>query len=81
VNGARGPVRRGPHLPAAVDDLVQLMGMFHGYLRDSPLALERTLRDLRSAPLNYSNDRLHAADGALVLMDQEVRHVVSSRLT
>ncbi|ANS70544.1 acyl-CoA dehydrogenase type 2 [Streptomyces lincolnensis] len=67
--------------PAAVDELVQLMGMFHGYLRDSPLALERTLRDLRSAPLNYSNDRLHAADGALVLMDQEVRHAVSSRLT
>jgi alkylation response protein AidB-like acyl-CoA dehydrogenase/acyl carrier protein len=61
--------------PAAVDDLVQLMGMFHGYLRDSPLALERTLRDLRSAPLNYSNDRLHAADGTLVLMDQDVRHV------
>ncbi|MDG4795551.1 acyl-CoA dehydrogenase family protein [Micromonospora sp. WMMD1082] len=61
--------------PAAVDDLVELLGMRHGYLRDSDLALERALRDLRSAPLNYSNDRLHAADGALVLMDREVRHV------
>ncbi|MEE1942751.1 acyl-CoA dehydrogenase family protein [Streptomyces sp. TRM 70361] len=60
--------------PAAVDELIELTGMFHGYLRDSPLALERTLRDLRSAPLNYSNDRLHAADGALVLMDRDVRH-------
>ncbi|WBB78734.1 acyl-CoA/acyl-ACP dehydrogenase [Micromonospora sp. WMMD882] len=61
--------------PAAVDELVELLGMRHGYLRDSELALERALRDLRSAPLNYSNDRLHAADGALVLMDREVRHV------
>ncbi|WFE41150.1 acyl-CoA dehydrogenase family protein [Micromonospora sp. WMMD998] len=61
--------------PAAVDELVELLGMRHGYLRDSDLALERALRDLRSAPLNYSNDRLHAADGALVLMDREVRHV------
>ncbi|MFJ8593526.1 acyl-CoA dehydrogenase family protein [Streptomyces sp. NPDC093598] len=61
--------------PAAADELVELLGMRHGYLRDSPTALERTLRDLRSAPLNYSNDRLHAADGVLVLMDREVRHV------
>lgn len=61
--------------PAAVDELVDLLGMRHGYLRDSPTALERALRDLRSAPLNYSNDRLHAADGVLVLMDREVRHV------
>jgi acyl-CoA dehydrogenase len=58
---------------AAVDDLVELMGLRHGYLRNSPLALERALRDLRSASLNYANDRLRAADGALVLMDPEVR--------
>jgi acyl-CoA dehydrogenase len=61
--------------PAAVDDLVEILGMRHGYLRDSDVALERAVRDLRSAPLNYSNDRLHAADGTLVLMDREVRHV------
>ncbi|NED70923.1 acyl-CoA/acyl-ACP dehydrogenase [Streptomyces sp. SID9944] len=61
--------------PAAADELTDLMGMRHGYLRDSATALERTLRDLRSAPLNYSNDRLHAADGVLALMDREVRHV------
>jgi acyl-CoA dehydrogenase len=61
--------------PAAVDELVELVGLRHGYLRDSELALERVLRDLRSASLNYSNDRLHAADGALTLMDKEVRHV------
>lgn len=61
--------------PSAVDELVDLLGMRHGYLRDSATALERALRDLRSAPLNYSNDLLHAADGVLVLMDREVRHV------
>ncbi|MGP2436207.1 acyl-CoA dehydrogenase family protein [Streptomyces sp. JW3] len=60
---------------AAVDELVELAGLRHGYQRTSPLALERALRDLRSASLNYGNDRLHAADGALVLMDQDVHHV------
>jgi hypothetical protein len=58
-----------------VQDLIDLVGMRHGYLRGSDTALERTLRDLQSAPLNYSNDRLHAADGSLVLMDRSVRHV------
>lgn len=59
---------------AAVDELIEVAGLRHGYLKDSPLALERALRDLRSATLNYSNDRLHSADGTLVLMDQDVRH-------
>lgn len=58
---------------AAADDLVELMGLRHGYLQDSPLFLERTLRDLRSASLNYANDRLLLANGALVLLDREVR--------
>lgn len=58
---------------AAVDELVELTGLRHGYLCDSPLWLERTLRDLRSASLNYANDRLHLADGSLVLLDPEVR--------
>ncbi|MGC5346986.1 acyl-CoA dehydrogenase family protein [Streptomyces sp. DT171] len=57
----------------AVDELVDAVGMRHGYLRDSPTRLERALRDLRSAALNYSNDRLHLADGNLVLLDPEVR--------
>ncbi|MGW2640676.1 acyl-CoA dehydrogenase family protein [Streptomyces sp. NPDC001348] len=58
----------------AVDDLVTAVGMRHGYLKDSPTGLERSLRDLRSAALNYSNDRLHLADGRLALLDQEVRY-------
>ncbi|MCZ0975671.1 hypothetical protein O1L55_39445 [Streptomyces albulus] len=57
---------------AAVDDLVTALGLRHGYLQDSPTGLERALRDLRSAALNYSNDRLHLADGRLALRDQGV---------
>lgn len=57
---------------AAVDDLVDAVGLRHGYLQDSPTRLERALRDLRSAALNYSNDRLHLADGRLALRDQGV---------
>ncbi|MFJ9824217.1 acyl-CoA dehydrogenase family protein [Streptomyces sp. NPDC101160] len=57
----------------AVDELVELVGIQHGYLRNSPLFLERTFRDLRSASLNYSNDRLYRANGSLSLLDAEVR--------
>jgi acyl-CoA dehydrogenase len=59
---------------AAVHELVELVGLRHGYLRGSATGLERTLRDLRSASLNYANERLHLADGALVLMDRDVCH-------
>ncbi|HEX5116513.1 MAG TPA: acyl-CoA dehydrogenase family protein [Pseudonocardiaceae bacterium] len=55
-----------------VDQLIELAGLRHGYLRDSTLGLERTLRDLRSASLNYSNDRLLLANGALALLDRGV---------
>jgi acyl-CoA dehydrogenase len=54
------------------DTLVELAGLRHGYLRDAPLPLERLLRDLRSASLNYANDRLLLANGALALLDREV---------
>jgi acyl-CoA dehydrogenase len=58
---------------AAVDELVELVGLRHGYLRGSPLMLERAFRDLRSASLNYADDRLRLANGVLVLLDPEVR--------
>ncbi|MEU3574079.1 acyl-CoA dehydrogenase family protein [Kitasatospora sp. NPDC036755] len=58
---------------AVVDELVDAVGMRHGYLKGSPTRLEQALRDLRSAVLNYSNDRLHLADGRLALLDPEVR--------
>ena len=57
----------------AVDRLVQLTGLATGYLRTSPIPLERHFRDLRSASLNYANDRLVTASGALSLMDRSVR--------
>ena len=56
----------------AVDRMVQLAGLGVGYNRRSPLPLERCLRDLRSASLNYSNDRLLVVSGALTLMDRSV---------
>ncbi|MET7852830.1 acyl-CoA dehydrogenase family protein [Streptomyces avermitilis] len=57
----------------AVNELVDAVGLRHGYLQDSPTRLEKALRDLRSAALNYSNDRLHLADGQLCLLDPDVR--------
>jgi acyl-CoA dehydrogenase len=68
-------VRAGQECFRAVDELVDLVGLRHGYLTDSPLRLERALRDLRSASLNYGDDRLRLASGALVLMDSQVRLV------
>ncbi|WP_327000855.1 acyl-CoA/acyl-ACP dehydrogenase [Dactylosporangium sp. NBC_01737] len=58
---------------AAVDELIDLVGLRHGYLRNSPTALERVLRDLRSASLMYANDRLLLANGRLALFDRAAR--------
>jgi alkylation response protein AidB-like acyl-CoA dehydrogenase len=56
----------------AVDRMVQLAGLSLGYSADSDLPLERAFRDLRSAALNYANDRLWTANGALCLIDRRV---------
>ncbi|MER7145005.1 acyl-CoA dehydrogenase family protein [Streptomyces xanthochromogenes] len=56
----------------AADRMVQLAGLAAGYGTDSPLPLERTFRDLRSAALNYSNDRLWTANGTLSWADRAV---------
>jgi acyl-CoA dehydrogenase len=57
----------------AVDELVEMTGLQGGYLARSPLRLERAFRDLRSASLNYGNDRLRLASGSLALMDSGLR--------
>jgi acyl-CoA dehydrogenase len=57
---------------AAVHELMDLAGLRHGYLRRSDLALERAFRDLRSASLNYHNDRLRQANGSFALLDRGV---------
>jgi acyl-CoA dehydrogenase len=85
VDGTSGPSTTPMHLLvntlkthsaeqcfAAIDDLVELVGLRHGYLTTSPLFLERAFRDLRSASLNYGNDRLYLVNGSLALLDQEV---------
>ena len=63
---------------AVVDELVQLVGLRYGYIRDAPFPLERLFRDLRSASLNYANDRLLLANGALALLDREVTLAVAA---
>jgi acyl-CoA dehydrogenase len=54
----------------AVSRLIKITGMATGYLKTSPIPLERQFRDLRSASLNYSDDRLLTATGALSLLDR-----------
>ena len=56
----------------AVDDLMQLVGLRHGYSKVGPVPVERVFRDLRSASLMYSNDRLLIANGKLSLLDGAV---------
>ncbi|MDH6108216.1 acyl-CoA dehydrogenase [Kitasatospora sp. MAP12-15] len=56
----------------AADSMVQLAGMNGGYSRLAPLKFERHFRDLRSARLNHSNDRMWPATGALTLLDPKV---------
>ncbi len=56
----------------AVDRMVELAGLSVGYSAKSPIPLERVFRDLRSASLNYSNDRLWTANGALTLWDRHI---------
>ncbi|WP_186368897.1 acyl-CoA dehydrogenase family protein [Kocuria marina] len=53
----------------AVNLMVEIGGLGHGYMRTSPTRLERVFRDLRSASMNYSNDRLYNDNGRLVLRD------------
>ncbi|MDQ1024737.1 acyl-CoA dehydrogenase [Streptomyces umbrinus] len=56
----------------AADSMVQLAGMNGGYSRLAPIKFERHFRDLRSARLNHSNDRMWPATGALALLDPKV---------
>lgn len=59
----------------AADRLMDLLGLRHGYMRSSAIPMERLFRDIKSARLNYSNDRLTTANGTLTLLDPEVRLV------
>lgn len=62
----------------AIDTLMLLAGLKHGYSIGSEIELERVFRDIRAASLTYSNDRLWASTGALTLLDRGVRLVGDS---
>lgn len=50
------------------NQMIELCGFELGYTRGA-VRLEQLLRDLRSAAINYSNDRLLSATGRLVFLD------------
>ncbi|MFF9118766.1 hypothetical protein ACF09Y_24725 [Streptomyces massasporeus] len=54
-----------PPTPAfsAVDRMVQLDGLALGYRHDAAIRLERLIRDLRCASLNYAHKRLQLVNG------------------
>lgn len=54
---------------SVADRLIELSGLSQGYLKDTELGFERTFRDLRSASLMVSNDRLLEANGKLILAE------------
>ncbi|MEM5666311.1 hypothetical protein AAHB94_31980 [Bacillus toyonensis] len=56
----------------AVDKLIEVAGLYHGYLKNSETTLERTFRDLRAASLMYHNDRLKIANGKMSLFDSDL---------
>ncbi len=56
----------------AVDNLVQLAGLRHGYLKNGSLALERTFRDLRAASLMNSNNEMRVGLGAMAFLDRKI---------
>lgn len=64
----------------AVNELMQLSGLRYGYLKNNRVSLERTFRDLRSASLMYTNDRLLMANGKLTLLDRDILAGSTDRL-
>ena len=57
---------------SAVDRLIAFVGLDGGYQTTGAARLERHFRDLRSASLNYGNDRLISSIAALTLLDRRV---------
>ena len=53
----------------AIERLVELAGLFRGYLAQEYLQLERVFRDLRSASLMLNNDRLLEANGKMIMLE------------
>ncbi len=52
-----------------VSQLIDIVGMRYGYLKNHEIPLERLFRDLRSGALMYHNDRLYKVNGKLALIN------------
>jgi alkylation response protein AidB-like acyl-CoA dehydrogenase len=59
---------------AVADELITIAGLKKGYLQDDPDGLERTYRDLRSAPLMFANEHLYQSNGRLMLFERAALH-------
>jgi acyl-CoA dehydrogenase len=68
-------IRAADECFAVAHELMEIAGLRDAYLTGSALGLERTFRDLRSASLNYGNNRIRLSNGALALRDVGVRLV------
>jgi len=54
----------------AMNDLIEISGVYFGYIKNPENQLERVFRDLRSASLMINNDKLLVASGRLSLIDK-----------
>lgn len=53
-----------------VDRLMEISGLFEGYMHKDDGDLERVFRDIRSATLMFNNDRLLGTNGQLAFMER-----------
>ncbi|MDR1265305.1 MAG: acyl-CoA/acyl-ACP dehydrogenase [Propionibacteriaceae bacterium] len=57
---------------SAVDQTMQLLGLRYGYRIQKETSIERIFRDLRSARLMFTDDRLLVSNGKLALLDTSI---------
>ncbi|WP_338553875.1 acyl-CoA dehydrogenase family protein [Paenibacillus sp. KS-LC4] len=57
-------------LGEAIDELIQLVGLKYGYLKNETLPLERIFRDMRSSRLMLNNANLLLANGSFALLEK-----------
>ncbi|HEY0734201.1 MAG TPA: acyl-CoA dehydrogenase family protein [Herpetosiphonaceae bacterium] len=62
-----------------VEGLVETVGFAQGYVQEPQIGIERVFRDLRSAALMYSNDRLLEANGKLMIAENTAMGTIWQR--
>ena len=60
------------NLYKAINEIVEVSGMYYGYQQIEEINFERTLRDLRSASIMFHNNRLKGINGKLSLFNSEI---------